>query len=189
MRINLFDIDQKTGKAKITKHVQEIWYLNTIVEEFGEDNALKLFKIFDMVYNLNPEENVFANLPDDTKYETILRSTYPELETLVDMNSDLIEQALDLVGELYETEKYRAHRAIKKAYNRIIKELEYTGISLDKESGNMGEIKKALDTFEDLNKKLSSSYKELEEEMSTSTRRGGRKSTDRRIDGKEEELE
>lgn len=172
MRVNLFEIDQK-GSAKITKAVQEIWYLKAIVDLYGESNALKLFQIFDKVYNLNPNENVFANLPDDNKYETILRSTYPELETLVDLDSDLIEQALDLVGELYETEKYRAHRAIKKAYNRIIKELEYTNIVLTKEGGNMAEINKALSAFEDLNKKLSNSYAELEAEMNIAQVRGG----------------
>ena len=172
MKINLFDIGLD-GEPKITKHVKDIWYLNHIVETYGELVALKLFKIFDFVYNLNPQENPFANLPEDNKFETVLRSTYPELEMEIDLNDQVIESALDLVGELYETNNYRAYKAIKIAYEKIIKELEYTHISLNKEDGNMAEINKALSAFEDLKKKLSSSYKELEEEMQMKQVRGG----------------
>jgi hypothetical protein len=172
MKINLFDIGLD-GQPKITKHVKDIWYLNAILEKYGEENAIKLFKIFDFTYNLNPQENPFANLPEDTKFETIFRSTYPELEALIDMNDDIIESAIDLVGELYETNNYRAYKAIKIAYEKIIKELEFTHISLNKEDGNMAEINKALNAFEDLKKKLSSSYKELEEEMNVKQARGG----------------
>jgi hypothetical protein len=172
MKINLFDFD-KTGKAKITKHIKDIWYLSAILEKYGEENALKLFKVFDMVYNLNPTENPFANLAEDNKYETVLRSTYPELDLVIDLEDDLIEQALDLVGELYETPKYRAYKAIKMTYEKVVRELEFANIDLTRESGNMGEIRKALDSFEDLNKKQNESYKELEEEMEITQVKGG----------------
>ncbi len=125
MRVNLFDIDNK-GAAKITKPIKEIWYLKAILDKYGEEKALKLFQIFDKCYNLNPNENPFANLTEDTKFETVLRSTYPELEYEIDMEDDLIQQALDLVGELYETNKYRAYKAIKIAYEKIIKQLQAT---------------------------------------------------------------
>lgn len=172
MKINLFDFD-KNGKARITKHVKEIWYLNEIVERYGEDKALKLFKVFDMVHNLNPEENPFANTPEEVKYETVLRATYPELELDIDLDSDLIEQALDLVGELYDTPKYRAYKAMKVMFEKIVKSIEYTDPSLNKESANIAEIKKAIEMFEDLNKKQSESYKELEEEMQLTKAKGG----------------
>lgn len=171
MKVNIFEFD-KSGKAKITKHVKDIWYLSAIVDKYGEESALKLFRIFDFVHNLNPEENPFANLSEENKYETILRSTYPELEALIDLEDDLIEQALDLVGELYETPKYKAYKAIKVLYEKIVKEMEFTEVSFRKEDGNMGEIKKALDSFADLNKKQNESYKELEEEMEISKARG-----------------
>lgn len=188
MRINLFDIDDK-GKAKITPHVKTIWYLQYIVDKYGKDDALKLFKIFDMVYNLNPQENPFANLPEENKYETVLRSTYPELERSVDLEDEIIEQALDLVGELYETPKYRAFKVIKKTHEKILKQLEFTPISLTKDEANMGEITKALNAFEELNKKMAISYKDYEDEMEVIRLKGGRESTDRRINGKEKELD
>lgn len=189
MKVNIFNFD-KSGKARITKHVKDIWYLSAIVDKYGEDNALKLFRVFDFVHNLNPEENPFANIAEENKYETVLRSTYPELETLIDLEDDLIEQALDLIGELYETPKYRAYKAIKVMYEKLIKEMEYTDVSLRKEDGNMGEIKKALDSFKELNKEQNESYKELEEEMAITMLRGGRTDTDRRTaTGKEDELE
>ena len=171
MRVNIFDIDNK-GNASFTKHVKDIWYFQHIRDTYGDQNALKLFQIFDKCYDLNPQTNVFANLPENKKFETILRSTYPELEVTVDLEDDVIIQAIDLVEELYETEKYRAHKAIKIAYNRVIDELKFTHVSLSKEDGNMGEINKALSAFDDLNKKLSSSYKELEEEMNMIQVRG-----------------
>ena len=174
MRVNLFDIDS-TGKARITKHVKEIWYLSNIVEKYGEESALKLFQVFDKVYDLNPQNNAFANLPEKNKYETILRSTYPELELLIDLDDELIEQALDLVEELYSTAKYRAHKAIKILYDKIVDEITYSGVSLNKEDGNMTEINKALSAFDDLNKKSASSYAELEEEMNIAHVRGGGK--------------
>ena len=175
MKVNLFDIDPITKQAKITKHVQDIWYLREIVNKYGNDIALKLFQIFDKVHDLSIEHNPFANLPEDTKYETILRTLSPEIVTEVDMDDIIIEQALDLVGELYQTQKSRAYKAIKVAYDNIIKKLEYTDISLLKEDGNMGEINKALDAFENLNKKMSTAYKELEEEMNITQVRGGGK--------------
>ena len=171
MKVNIFSFD-KSGKAKITKHVKDIWYLSAIVEKYGESNALKLFRIFDFVHNLNPEENPFANIAEENKYETVLRSTYPELETLIDLEDDLIEQALDLVGELYETPKYNAYKVIKTTYEKLRKELQFVDISLRKEDSNISEIIKAMNEFENLNKKQNESYKELEEEMNLSRARG-----------------
>lgn len=172
MKVNLFDFD-KSGKAKITKHVQDIWYLSAIVEKYGEANALKLFRIFDFVHNLNPDENPFAITNEENKYELVLRSTYPELEVVIDLEDDLIEQALDLVEELYETPKYKAYKLLKITHEKISKVLEYAHISVDKEDGNIDKIKQALIQITDLNKGLSESYKELEEEMEVSQGRGG----------------
>lgn len=188
MRINLFDIDI-SGIPKITKHVKNIWYLQYIVDTYGEKNALKLFKIFDFVYNLNPSENPFANLPEENKYETVLRSTYPELELEVDLEDDVILQALDLVGELYDTPKYRSFRILKITYEKILKKLEFVSISLTKDEGNMAEINKALATSEELSKKMNIAYKEYEEELEVIRLKGGRESTDRRSGGKQQELD
>lgn len=172
MKVNIFDFD-KNGQARLTQAVKDIWYLAAIVDKYGEKNALRLFKIFDFCYNLNPEENPYANLPEENKFEIILQSTYPELDRVIDMEDDLIEQALDLVEELYATTRYRAYKAYKVVYEKIIKELEYTHVSTAKEDGNMGEINKALSAFSDLDKKMAESYKNLEEEMQTTQVRGG----------------
>ena len=58
-------------------------------------------------------------------------------------------------------------------YEKVVRELEFANIDLTRESGNMGEIRKALDSFEDLNKKQNESYKELEEEMEITQVKGG----------------
>ena len=110
---------------------------------------------------------------EDSRYETIIRSMHPELETLVDLNHELIEQALDLVGELYETPKYRAYKSLKTLYDRVIEQIKHSNIVLTKEGGNMGEINKALKSFEDLDLKMSKAYKELEAEMNVKQTKGG----------------
>lgn len=186
MKINLFDIEN--GKPKITKHVQDIWYLKAIVDDYGEAIALKLFKIFDFMFNLDTKENPYVNIKEINKFETILRSTYPELEKEVDLDSNIIELAMDLVEELYETPKYRAYKVIKKAHEKLLNEVEHTPFILTKEDGNMSDITKALTAFEDLGKKLSNAYIEVQEEIGGSVMRGGRDSKDRRVDGKAKEL-
>jgi len=184
MKVNIFDIDNN-GKAKITKATKDIWYLQEIIDKYGEQNSLKLFQIFDKCYDLNPNTNPFANLSSNNKYETILRSTYPELELVVDMEDELIEQALDLVEELYATPKYRAHKAITELHEKILTQIRFTPVSLDKMDGNMAEVNKALSALEDLNKKTNDSYKELEEEMNVEQIRGGGKKNRK----KQEDLE
>ncbi len=188
MRVNLFDID-KNGKAKITNHVKGIWYLNHILEKYGEDISLKIFQIFDKVHNLNYQINPFANIEDDKKFETVLRSTYPELETLVDLEEDIILRALDLVEELYSTESYRAYQVIKTTYNKLNNKIKYSNLSIDKDTGNMGELSKALSLLPELKKQMSVAYTELEEEMDLVKFRGKKTTNDRRNNGKDEELD
>lgn len=188
MKVNLFDIGAD-GNPKITKHVKNIHYLNKILKTYGEENSLKLFKIFDFVYNLNPQENPFANLPEENKFETVLRSTYPELIDIIDFEDEMIERALDLIEELYDTPKYRAFKVLKLTYEKILKELEFSNITLTKDEGNMAEINKATLALEDLGKKMNAAYKEYEEELDILTLKGGRESTDRRVDGKARELD
>lgn len=177
MRVRLFDIEK--GKAKITPQVKSIHYLNKIIEKYGEENALKLFQIFDKVYDLNPETNPYATVEEKVKYETVLRSMYPDIEDSVDMDDELIEQALDLVEELYATPKYRAFKSLKILYERISEKIRFGEVYIDKDNGNMGEITKATTALESLNKKLSEAYKELEEEMNTKQVRGGVKARTR----------
>lgn len=188
MRVNLFDID-KDGKTKITKHVKDIWYLQAIVDKYGETNALKIFKVFDNVHNLNYQINPFANLEDDKKFETVLRSTYPELELTVDLEDDLIMQALDLVEDLYSTEAYRGYQVIKTTYNKLNNKIKFSNLSIDKDTGNMGELQKALSLLPELKKQMKTAYSELEEEMDVIKFRGGKTTNDRRVGGKETELE
>jgi len=187
MKVNLFDIDE--NGAKLTKHVYTIWYLREIVSKYGEQNALKLFKVFDFVYNMNVDENPFANLPEEMKYETALRTAYPELIVDIDMDDIIIEEALQLVGDLYETPKYRKYKALKIAYEKILKEVQFEQVSLRKEDGNTAEYKKAIDFMTEAEEAMARAYSELEKEMTKTVRRGGRESFDRREGGKDVELQ
>jgi len=188
MRVNIFDIDA-TGACKITKHIQEIWYFKELLNNLGEQNALKLFKVFYKCHDLNPKENIFANLPEDSKLETVLRATYPELAAFVDFEDELVQMAYDLVGECYDTTAYRAHKAVKTAYDKMVYAINFMQLSLEKDSGNTAELQRALKLFDELDIKYKQTFKDLEEELNIVTLRGGRTDTDRRAGGKQIELE
>lgn len=187
MRINLFD---KTieGKIIITENAKSIWYIRDIIKNIGEESACKLFFVFDKCYDLNPMTNPFINIPEEEKFEVVLRATYPELDQLIDLDDEIILEAFDLIGELYSTPKYEKYKALKMAYEKMVKTLKYVRPSLEKDTGNSGEIKKCIDALEDIEVKMKTAYTELEEEMSLLHHRGGRSSSDRRIGGKNKEL-
>jgi hypothetical protein len=186
LRVNIFNIEN--GKAKITDAVQNIHYLNSIVKLYGSDIALKIFLVFDKCYDLNPSSNVFANIPEDEKFETVLRSTYPELDDMVELDSDLILNAFELIGELYSTPKYEKYKSLKIAYEKLSKELRFVNVSLDKDTGNSGEITKCMTAMTQIEKEMSTAYKELEDEMNIIHIRGGRVNNDRRGSGKQKDL-
>jgi hypothetical protein len=53
----------------------------------------------------------------------------------------------------------------------------------------MGELQKALSLLPELKKQMKAAYSELEDEMEVMKFRGGKTTNDRRIGGKEEELD
>lgn len=174
MRANIFDIDE-TGACKITKHIQEVWYFKELLDQLGEQNVLKLFKVFDKCHDLNPKENMFANLPEDTKLETVLRATYPELATVVDFEDVLVQMAYDLVEECYDTAAYRAHKAVKTVYDKLVYAIYFMQLSLEKDSGNTAELQRAMKLLDELGVKQKETFKELEEELNIKIGRGGSK--------------
>ena len=187
MRVSIFDIDDK-GKAKITSHCKNIWYLNDIINRYGADTALKLFQVFDKCYDLNPNTNIFANIPESTKLETVLRATYPDIDKVVDIHDEVIEQAFDLIGELYTTPKYEAYKVIKTAYEKISTEVKFAKVDLSKEEGNVKQFEVAIKLLEDLGPKLDKAFEELEKEQGSIRYHGNKQRNDRRVGGKSQEL-
>ena len=178
--IKIFDI--KDGIAKPTEHCYSIGFLKDILDEYG-DNACKIFIYLHYMCSLNPEDNPFFNVPQIQKKEVIVRNVCPE----IDVETPLIEMALELIKELYETPHYRAYLAFKNTMDKISYELEYAKVHLTKEDGNSGEIAKAMKVYNDIKINYKEAYKEMLEEMQVATVWGGK--IRNQWTGKSEELE
>ncbi len=160
MLAKIFNI--KNNIAVPTEFSYTIGYLKDIIDEYG-DNAGKIFCYLHYMCSMNPNDNPFCNIEEIKKKEVIVRTICPE----IDVDNPLIEIALDLIKELYETPTYRIHLAFKKTIDKIANELNYVHISLLKEDGNVGEIQKSLKMYQDLKKEYKESYQELMQEMET----------------------
>ena len=177
--ISLFDI--KDGIAHPTKHCYAIGYLKDILEEYGQ-NAPKIFVYLHYMSSMNPEDNPFFDRPQIEKKEIIVRNICPE----IDIDVPLIETALELVKELYETPTSRAYVAFKDTMDKISYELKYAKIHLTKEDGNSGEIQKAMKVYNDIKLNYKEAYKEMLEEMQVTNTWGGKSRN--QWSGKSEEL-
>lgn len=180
MLVKLFDIHE--GRIVPTEHCYAIGYLKDIIEDYGP-NSGKIFAFFHYMWDLNEETNPFANVAEEEKVEVIVRAICPE----IDIDDPLIQEGLELVGKLYETPNYRIFKGFKIVLEKLAKELYYVNISLNKEDGNISQIKMANMTYKELNegyKEAKAAY--IEELGSIQARGGGKRSYDA---GKSKELE
>lgn len=182
-RAKLYDL-KEDGVLIPTEHCHAIWYLKNIIDEYGEQNAAKIFYYFHCMWSLDPDDNPFANVQEDQKKEIITRNVIPPN---IDIDDPLIEEGLELTGVVYDTANVRMHRGFKRVMDKLSYELNFVHISLNKEDGNSGEIKKASDLYKQLKIDCKESYKEMMEELGTTEARGGR--TRNKYSGKSEELE
>lgn len=183
----LFDI--KNGKATITDHCYTIGYYNDIIKKYGEDIAVKIFTVFQYMSDLNPETNPFANISEIEKLEVVVRSCAPDLPLHIDWDDEIIQEGMELTRKMFETGTYRAYLAIKGMRDKLTQEMELVSISMYKEDGNVGEVKKALEVYETINESTRKAFSEFEAENGSVQRKGGRKAITRTIGGKAVELD
>lgn len=185
--VKLFDI--RNGKAHITEHCYTITYLKEIIEKYGETVACKIFTVFQYMADLNPETNPYANIAEDEKLETVVRSVCPDLSVDIDWEDEILQEGIELTRKQFETGTYRAYLAIKTLRDRLTKTIETAQTSVSRDDGNMGELTKALSIFEVMNESARKAFSEFEAENGTVQRKGGRKAITRTIGGKAIELE
>lgn len=179
MVVKLFNIEGEV--ATPTDLCYHIPYLKDVIDEYGS-NAIKIFRFYHYMWDLNPNTNPFVNLLEEEKIEVISRQICPE----IDIDAPLIREGLELVGKLYETELYRVYKGFKQAIDKIAIEIKYVKVSLYKEDGNSAEIDRAVKLYDNLKTRLKEAYQELMDEMNvTNSRGGGKRSYDI---GKDEEL-
>ncbi len=183
----LFDV--KNGIATITDHCYTNVYLNDIIKKHGKDIAVKIFTVFQYVADLNPETNPYSDISEVEKLEVVIRACAPDLPLEVDWDDEVMQEGIELTRKMFETGTYRAYLALKTVRDKLTEEMNLVNISMYKDDGNVGEVKKALEVYETINEATRKAFSEFEAENGTVQRKGGRKAVTRTIGGKAVELE
>ncbi len=183
MTNHLFNI--VNGKAKINDTLRNIVVYNNIINMYGEKTACKIFVVLHHYVDLSPT-NVFKDLPETTKFETIISAIAPDEE--VDWNSFDIIDAIELTRTLYETPSYRYYIAKKEVLDRAIETIKFAHLDASKESGNADQLSKWDKYIHDAMKTTKEAYKALMEELGAIKVRGQGQVSEDQINDKEIEL-
>lgn len=164
MIVKLFDI--QNGKVIPSEHCYTLKTLKTIIEEYPEEH-LQIFQyVFYMTYP-NPDLNPFFTTPELEKESIILREIDADFST----EDDLVQDALKLCRQLYETPTYRAYKGIQSMLDKLARYMEQTPIEHGRD-GNINSIVNAAAKFEQIRSSFKGAYSDLMEEQK-STVRGG----------------
>ena len=163
--VKLFDI--QNGKVIPSEHCYTLFSLKRIMEEYSEDESVKIFAYLFYLSCPNPDMNPFFDVPEVDKEELIRREVGGEF----DSDDDAIQEALEVIKKLYETPTVRAYMGIKSMLDRLAKYMETTEIEHGRD-GNITALINAASKFEAIRQSFKGTLRDLEEEQK-STVRGG----------------
>ena len=163
--VRLFDI--QNGKVIPTEHCYTLFSLKRIMEEYPEDDAVKIFAYLFYLSCPNPDMNPFFDVPEVDKEEFVRREVGGEF----DSEDDAIQEALEVVKKLYETPTVRAYMGIKGMLDKLANYMAASEIT-DGRDGNITAIINAAKNFEAVRQSFKGTLRDLEEEQK-STVRGG----------------
>lgn len=163
--VKLFDI--QNGKVIPSEHCYTLFSLKRIMEEYPEDESVKIFAYLFYLSCPNPDMNPFFDVPEVDKEELIRREVGGEF----DSDDDAIQEALEVIKKLYETPTVRAYMGIKSMLDRLAKYMETTDIEHGRD-GNITALINAASKFEAIRQSFKGTLRDLEEEQK-STVRGG----------------
>lgn len=179
------------GKATITDHARAIWYYSNLIDRYGEQEAVKLFTVFQYTADLNKGTNPYAEISEHEKLETIIRTICPELDISIDWDDFEITECIELTRKLFETPSYRKYLASKILVDKLVYQMEHTYVDLSKDSGNSSQIKTGYDLFKIVNEETNKMYEAYlsEQEGLVQVRGEGKQRINRNPGGKLKELE
>lgn len=163
--VKLFDI--QNGKVIPSEHCYTLFSLKRIMEEYPEDESVKIFAYLFYLSCPNPDMNPFFDVPEVDKEELIRREVGGDF----DSDDDAIQEALEVTKKLYETPTVRAYMGIKSMLDRLAKYMETTDIEHGRD-GNITALINAASKFEAIRQSFKGTLRDLEEEQK-STVRGG----------------
>lgn len=125
----LFEIIEG-GKIIPNKNCLIIKPIAQFIEFFGDDAVPYLH----YMVSLNPNDNPFADIPEQQKSEQIQR--YLRIDIPNSEDDMVVEAALEAVRDMYSTPVYRSVRSLKKLLDRVNEDIEtLSETQLDYESG------------------------------------------------------
>lgn len=164
MAIKLFDIEG--GKVKATEHCYTIETFKKIIEEYPKDYT-NIFAYFHYMSSLDDRDNPFANVPEADKEAMILKEVGGKFTT----EEELVYKGLELTKKMYETTTYYAYLSIKIALEKLGKYMR-TMTVVDGRDGNIGDILRTAEKYDNICKSFEARFKAFKEENSTTSRGG-----------------
>lgn len=164
MAVRLFDIEN--GKVKATEYCYTIGTFKQIIDEYPKDYN-KIFAFFHFMSSLDDSDNPFANVPEADKEELVLKEVGGQFTP----EEELVYKGLELTKKMYETPTYYAYLSIKMALEKLGRYLRIMTIT-DGRDGNIGDILRTAEKYDNICKSFDARYKAFKEENSTISRGG-----------------
>lgn len=163
--VRLFDI--ASGKVVPSEHCYTLSFLNTILESYDRDEAIKIMTYLFYMSCPSPDLNPYFDTPEQDKEELILR----DIDAGFSTEDEMIRYALTRCKQLYETPTYRAYIGMKSMLDRLAHYMEITPIEHGRD-GNITAIVNAASKFEQIRQSFKGTLRDLEEEQSSQVRGG-----------------
>ncbi len=147
------------------------WHIKPLFDiiEFYPDNYDKVIHYFHCMCSLNPNDNPFADLPEDEKEEKILRFLGIDIDT----DNDIVKDGLECVRECYSTTIYRSYESLKNLQDGINQDLKQMRLTYDKDIGNASNVMSVVKNLSVVKKELKEAKKDYLEEQGDVRGRGG----------------
>ena len=163
--IRLFDI--LNGKVVPSEHCYTLKFLKDIMDEYNEEEAVKVYSYLFYMTCPNPELNPFFDVPEQDKEELVLR----EVDGEFSVEDDVVIVAKKMCEKLYQTPTFRAYQGIKIALDNMA-----TFMATEKPTsgrdGSATALLRIAERFDMVRQSFKGVYKDLQEEQE-STVRGG----------------
>lgn len=162
--IRLIDIENNTPIP--TEHCYTIKWLKVILDTYPPKQALDTIAyIFYMT--CNSEENPFFNMIEEEREDAILDS----LESDIEIEDDIVINAVTKAKKMYETPIYRGYLGVKTLVDKLAKYMIETELEHGRD-GNLSQIVTAGKNMSDLRKTFNDLKKDLMEEQQQAVRGG-----------------
>lgn len=169
--IRLFDI--LNGKVVPSEHCYTLKFLKDIMDEYNEEEAVKVYSYLFYMTCPNPELNPFFDVPEQDKEELVLR----EVDGEFSVEDDVVIAAKKMCEKLYQTPTFRAYQGIKIALDNMA-----TFMATEKPTsgrdGSATALLRIAERFDMVRQSFKGVYKDLQEEQESTVRGGQRLSYD-----------